>query len=246
MRKLSPSNLLLAALATLALMATAWLLWPWQGGNAPAPFFIPSATPSITRATVQRLPTSTTFVPTPTPQPVIHVVQPGDVLGIIAKQYGVTEKAIMEANGLKSDLIIDGQKLVIPSPQRTPAVTITVVQTPTATSTPTSVFPYDAPVLLEPGDGATFQGRDVRITLNWTSVAILAENEYYEVRLWPDSEDPTHAQRFYTQASSWSVPADVYPGPAGGVLRWSVSVVRRAQVDTQLSASTSARRFSWK
>ena len=245
MRRLSPSNLLLAALATLALLATAWLLWPWQGGSAPAAFFIPSTTPTITRATVQRLPTSTPFVPTPTPQPVIHVVQPKDVLGLIAKQYGVTEKAIMEANGLKGDLIIDGQKLVIPSPQRTPVVTITVVQTPTVTSTPTSVFPYDAPVLLEPSNGATFQGRAVRITLNWTAVAILAENEYYEVRLWPDSEDPTHAQRFYTQASSWSVPADSYPGQAGGVLCWSVSVVYRVNTTTQLSPAANVRRFTW-
>lgn len=182
MRRFSLVNWLQVGLAALALAAAAWLLWPWQGGNAPAVFSLPTALPTITRATVQRMPTSTPFVPTATPQPVIHVVQPGDVLGIIAKEYGVTEKAIMEANGLKSDLIIDGQKLIIPDAKRTPIVMVAV--TPSPTSTPTSVFRYAAPVLLTPEDGAIFQGRDARIALLWASVGILQEGEWYEVRLW--------------------------------------------------------------
>jgi LysM repeat protein len=56
--------------------------------------------------------------PTPTPRrrPVVHVVQPGEYLEIIAERYGVTVRAIKEANGLTSDVIYPGQELVIPVP----------------------------------------------------------------------------------------------------------------------------------
>jgi len=56
--------------------------------------------------------------PTPTPRTrqVVHVVQPGEYLEIIAERYGVSVRAIMEANKLTSDLIYPGQKLVIPVP----------------------------------------------------------------------------------------------------------------------------------
>ncbi len=56
--------------------------------------------------------------PTPTPRrhPVVHVVQPGEYLELIADHYGVTVRAIKDANKLTSDLIHPGQKLVIPVP----------------------------------------------------------------------------------------------------------------------------------
>jgi LysM repeat protein len=47
---------------------------------------------------------------------VVHVVQPGEYLEIIAERYGVTVRAIKEANGLTSDVIYPGQELVIPVP----------------------------------------------------------------------------------------------------------------------------------
>jgi LysM repeat protein len=48
----------------------------------------------------------------------VHVVQRGDVLGVIAAAYGVTVKEIQSANGLKSDQIRVGQKLKIPASSR--------------------------------------------------------------------------------------------------------------------------------
>lgn len=245
MRTRSLANWLQLGLAGLALAATAWLLWPWQEGHSPATFFLPTATPTITRFTVQRLPSSTPFVPTATPLPVIYIVQPKDVLGIIAQQYGVTEQAIMEANGLKSDLIIDGQELVIPNPQRTPAVTPTT-GTPLPTNTPTSAYHYIAPALLTPADGTSFQGRDARIVLTWASTAILQQGEWYEVRLWTASQGEAKATHYYTQALEWVVPSDAYPGNTDGTLYWTVAVVYRARQTSPLSPSASARHFSWK
>lgn len=48
-------------------------------------------------------------------KPVVHVVKKGESLWVIAKQYGVTVKAIAEANNIKdSSLIKINQELIIP------------------------------------------------------------------------------------------------------------------------------------
>ncbi len=53
----------------------------------------------------------------PSAEPIIHTVARGEVLGTIAKQYGVEPEAIAEANGLSvEDLLSIGQELVIPLP----------------------------------------------------------------------------------------------------------------------------------
>lgn len=48
-------------------------------------------------------------------EPGLYVVQPGDTLTAIAGRYKITIAELMAANGLESDLIIVGQRLVIPS-----------------------------------------------------------------------------------------------------------------------------------
>lgn len=47
-------------------------------------------------------------------RPVRISVEWGDTLGLLARLYGVSVPALMEANGLRSDLILVGQELVIP------------------------------------------------------------------------------------------------------------------------------------
>jgi len=44
----------------------------------------------------------------------IYSVKPGDTLGKIAKQKGVTVAELKAANSLKNDIVKIGQKLVIP------------------------------------------------------------------------------------------------------------------------------------
>ncbi|MGB0344621.1 MAG: LysM peptidoglycan-binding domain-containing protein [Coraliomargarita sp.] len=44
-----------------------------------------------------------------------HTVRKGDTLSKLARKYGTSVKAIQQANGLKSDLIRIGQRLVIPT-----------------------------------------------------------------------------------------------------------------------------------
>jgi len=73
------------------------------------------AEPSPTPSPTPRPPEA----PTVTPQrQVTHIVQPGETLSSIARQYGVTSQAIMEANGLEDPNLLEvGQELVIPQPE---------------------------------------------------------------------------------------------------------------------------------
>lgn len=69
-----------------------------------------------------------TPAPAPAPATRIHLVQPGENLFRLGLRYGTTAAAIRSANGLRSDLIYVGQRLVIPgsgggAPPSTPAPT---------------------------------------------------------------------------------------------------------------------------
>lgn len=44
----------------------------------------------------------------------VHVVVKGDTLGGIAKKYGSTQAAIKQANGMTTDTVVLGKKMVIP------------------------------------------------------------------------------------------------------------------------------------
>ena len=48
------------------------------------------------------------------PNPVVHVVQPGDNLGRLSERYGISIAALAFANGLSSSVIHVGQHLVVP------------------------------------------------------------------------------------------------------------------------------------
>jgi formylglycine-generating enzyme required for sulfatase activity len=91
-------------------------------------------------------PTATLTPPTltpalPTPTPVIYVVQAGDTLGAIAKEFGVTVEALQEANALSDPnrLQID-QELVIPQSQ----VETTVTSTPVSPTMAPDVYVVQA------------------------------------------------------------------------------------------------------
>jgi LysM repeat protein len=52
-----------------------------------------------------------------------HTVKPGETLTRIARQHGTTVRAIRTANGLKSDRVVVGQKLKLPSAQSSAGTT---------------------------------------------------------------------------------------------------------------------------
>lgn len=73
---------------------------------------------------------------TPTAEPITHIVKRGEYLSGIAKEYGVSLQAITDANEIVNpNLIITGQRLIIPSPGGEAAIA-----PPAVTSTPQSAL----------------------------------------------------------------------------------------------------------
>jgi len=85
----------------------------------PSPTTHPSPTATPVEAATQTPSEAPTEAPTATPvSVVIHIVQPGETLSSIGRQYGVTYEAIMEANDMEDPNLLEvGQELIIPVPQ---------------------------------------------------------------------------------------------------------------------------------
>lgn len=198
---------------------------------------------------------------------VVHVVQPGESLLGIALQYDTSVEVIMAANNIAdAQWIFAGQELIIPLGTPTPVPTPTPRPTPTSTPGP----PYAAPDLLDPAEGETFRGEEADIVLNWASVGILAEDEWYILRLRLMSEPVYQHPSVWTKVTSWRVPASLYPsallrtdpsttlrtGPSveaeSHLFRWDVTVVRHTgtRPDGQpdgiaISPMSAIRSFFW-
>jgi LysM repeat protein len=117
-----------------------------SGGRQPTPTPTRTAKPTFTPFNVVVATPTAPAEPTPTteptpaisPTPSTHVVQEGETLSEIARTYGVTVDAIVQANDLgDADAIIrEGQVLVIPvSPTPVPAEEGTEVAASTPSST---------------------------------------------------------------------------------------------------------------
>ena len=111
----------------------------------PAPIYTPSASVNTPRPAD----TVTVVASTPGSQAgssfLTHIVVAGDTLSALAKEYGTTVEAIMEANDLSdAELIVIGQVLSIPIIEE--AVPVSIPATPTPpTPTATAVSPTLAP-----------------------------------------------------------------------------------------------------
>ena len=167
-------------------------------------------------------------MPTPTPPDyVIHVVAPGQTLSEIGEEYGVSLSAIRSANDLPVDeeTIQVNQSLVIPLTALQPTSTAT----PDPNVTPTPVPPYPAPALLSPRDQAVFLGEEEDIVLQWASVSVLEEDEWYELRLFQPGEGII-SSTVHTRVTAWRVPSDLVLGiePIVQDFRWMVRVVKES------------------
>jgi formylglycine-generating enzyme required for sulfatase activity len=95
----------------------------------------------IPQTQVEATVTSTSISPTMAPD--VYVVQAGDTLGAIAKQYGITVEALQEVNAISDPTRLQiGQKLIIPKGGTiAPTSTATEVK---ATITPIPTTPHPA------------------------------------------------------------------------------------------------------
>lgn len=94
---------------------------------------------------------TTTPASTPATMPMIYIVQAGDSLSAIAREFGRPMEAIAEANNISDpDLIRVGQKLIIPSQSPIPAATVTPRVTVPPTSAEISAETPPTPVQAQP------------------------------------------------------------------------------------------------
>jgi LysM repeat protein len=174
-----------------------------------------------------------------------YTVQANDTLSSIAANYNVPQDAVKFYNGLSTDAVFLGQTIVIPLCERfaTPG------PTPTATLPP----PYQAPPLLLPADGAAFTLANDVVTLQWSSIGTLRENEAYQITI----EDVTSGQgrriTEYVTDTKFIVPTSFRPNDnLAHVIRWWVTTVRQNGVDEQsqpiydsAGAISEKRVFTW-
>lgn len=181
----------------------------------------------------------------------IYEVQPGDTLISISGKHNVTVADIREANGLEGNQLSIGQKLKIPVGTATPTPTVT----PTPTLTPTPGPARQAPALLSPPDGVTFEGSGTVILVNWTSVGILNEDEWYVLRMRRSGAIAQQLPPVWTKTTSWRLPSDLYIEGLTEAQRfdWQVVVMRQTGIEEdgtltgeQISPSSGSRTFFWK
>lgn len=201
--------------------------------------------------------------PTPTPAPpptavpnqatqtaqacekITYTVQANDTLSSIAFNYNVPQDAIKFYNGLSTDAVFLGQPLIIPLCERfaTPG------PTPTATLPP----PYPAPSLLLPADGAAFTLANDVVTLQWSSIGTLRDNEAYQVTIEDVTSGQGRRRTDYVTDQKYTVPTSFRPNDnLAHVLRWWVTTVRQNGVDEQgqpvyesAGAVSEKRVFTW-
>ena len=181
---------------------------------------------------------------------VVHVVRSGEALLSIAEKYGVTVQAIRRANdiGAYEDALKVNQSLIIPLAEPSPTPTTT----PDPNATPTPRPPYPAPSLLSPIDGELVDGTARLLVLQWASVGVLAENEWYEVKLELAGGGDFSASHV-TRTTAWRVPTPLLASAGAGerVFRWQVHVVKERQVGEEDGAyawagsPSAVRAFTW-
>ncbi len=187
--------------------------------------------------------------PTTTPGPagLMVTVKSGDTISGLAERHQSRIDWIMQANGIKAgETLHIGRALLIPLIPATPTPTPTIPTTPLP-DTPTATPGLAAPQLLTPGDAATIAGED-SVLLSWTSVGVLAPEEWYVVTL-KSPEKETSIATWWTKSTSWRLPAEYRPtGSAGVDYTWRVQVRKGGadQPGETVSPPSAGRRFTWR
>lgn len=131
-------NVIVSALTMLVVL----MIW---GRGQPVPEIPATPTMDAMSVAASLVPTKT-LTPVPTPTPVTYVVRPGDTMGNISIELGVSIDALLSANHLTNpDTLSAGQVLIVPV---TPGVDNTEAPSQSGSSaTPTPTAAQDAPAV---------------------------------------------------------------------------------------------------
>jgi hypothetical protein len=114
---------------------------------------------------------------------------------------------------------------------------------------------FDMPHLLSPEQGAYFSGSETRIELGWTSVGVLASNEWYGLSVRYKHGGATTETGAWLKDTRWTVPLYL-AGQADEPERqyiWDVVIVRELEPGAdgsrrgaEISRRSETRTFAWR
>jgi LysM repeat protein len=201
----------------------------------PTPTPLPAATPTLESGAATLAACNT----------VPYTVQANNTLSSISTNYNVPMEAIQEFNGLTSDQVFTGTTLNIPLCMR--------AATPGPSPTPTAPPPYPAPNLLLPAQGTAFTLANDTITLQWSSIGTLRDNERYYVVVEDVTSGTGRKWTDYVTDTKDVVPVTFRPQDnLAHAMTWTVVTVRQTGTDdqgnpiyTNAGATSDIRIFTW-
>jgi LysM repeat protein len=213
------------------------LLSVGQTIKIPQPTLIATAQPTSTQSSSQ----STTEAC----QTLDYTVKENDTFSSIAANYNIAIDSIKSYNNTTSDVVWVGMQLKLPLCMRLP--------TEGPTPTPTTPPAYAAPSLLLPVDGIVYANTTDVITLQWSSVGTLRENEVYMVTIEDVTSGGVSRVVQYVTDTKLSVPVSLRPTDSTShIFRWWVVAARQAGSNADSSpiyetngAISTARVFGW-
>jgi LysM repeat protein len=204
---------------------------------------IPQPTPTATAQPTGTL--SAAQATTSACQTVAYVVKDNDTVSSISANYSISIESIKNYNNLPSDNVWVGEHLNLPLCERLP--------TSGPTPTPTTPPPYAAANLLLPNDGIVYSNITDTITLQWSSVGTLRDDEAYMVTIEDVSSTGTKRNVQYVKDTKVNVPVSLRPlDNTSHIFRWWVIAARQTGSNTDstpiyaTNGATSAMRvFGW-
>ncbi len=174
-----------------------------------------------------------------------YEVAENDTLSSISANYNISVESIKNFNKLTSDIVWKGMYLSLPLCERLP--------TEGPTPTPTTPPPYPAPSLLLPVDGIVYSNITDSITLQWSSVGTLRDNEAYQVTIEDVTSGGTSRSVQYVKDTKLTVPASLRPlDNTSHIFRWWVIAARQSGTNSdgtpiyETNGATSEMRvFGW-
>lgn len=195
-----------------------------------------------------------TATPTSTPMPANMVyteyeVGEEETLADIAEAHDISATVLRDLNDGVSDegTLEAGTTLRVPIGTATPSPTATAIPTRTPTPGPK----YIAPFPLSPKSKNVVRAK--RPVLSWASTGILAEDEFYGVRVrFVVNGDVIHTESFQTRRTSLRLPADLeLPNGRLILARWDVLVMREVDngqetTEEAVSSLSTPAEFFWR
>jgi hypothetical protein len=182
------------------------------------------------------------------PPQIIVQVKSGDTCSDIAQKYRISVDTLVQQNGLGADCGLQiGQVLTLTFTTAEPSIS----PTPIIAQTPTPRVGYDAPVLMSPQDGVAISETESVVTLQWLSVGVLKDDEWYVVQVQPSGAITVPI--FEVKATSIKLTRSIFGDQSERSFDWWVQVKQLVSVDSLtgeriynvMSQPSDARHFTW-